>query len=1527
ASWSMSYPEDLECHYHDHMAFHAKSFWVDPSKAKEDNIKRNHKSGFTSFGPKTRSCYNCDDKRHFIAECPYENRELHNGRLIPKDKSKESKGKYSKAPNKKFYNNKTKKGKRHPKVMLVTREEYSSDEVASSSDDEEGSSKEMAAIVTTNIPSSSLFESPNENPHIKNAHCFMATSSLDTSIVLSTQEEYSSGDDEGDDEEDATSNGLVALASLSTNSSSPSESPNEIIHVEEESCLMAKSSEDYAAGGSKWVLDSGCTSHMTGGKNLVKELRPNINNITVSFGDNSTSEVLGFGKVVVAHNITLVDVMLVKTLGYNLLSVSALGKMGFAVFIDNDIVVLLWSKTLKVAFVGYREHNLYVVDFSGTTTSSAMCLFGKADVGWLWHRRLAHVNMRTLQSLHKGNHIVGLMESVSFAKDRVCRACVEGKMHDSPHPSKTIISSKRILELLHVDLFGPVTHASLGAKKHCLVIVDDYSRYTWVYFLKTKDETQQIFIDFATEVQRQHNTLNDFLSDEGIRHQYSAAYTPQQNGVAERKNRTLMDMARSMMAEYKSRYNFWAEAISTACHSSNRLYLRKGLNKTPYEILTGNKPNISYFKVFGCKCFYQIKGVRLSKFAPKALEGIFVGYGAESHTYRVFDVSSGIIIESCSVKFEENDGSQVGQVDVCAGDEIPQDAIVRMGVGFFRPIEGHGVASREGLCSTTVEPSSSQHQQTPSSEANDAPTQEQEENPPSHVQDQGQDQPSIQDQPFDICTSPNIVQDQAHEVEHSQEIEEAQIEGQDGDPNDQVDQVTPPRPRKTKEEIEARRLARRDRILEIRGHTHDKVLGDVRAKVSTRRQLANFSNHHAYISVVEPKKVFEALEDSDWVDAMHEELNNFKRNKVWTLVEKPKECRNVIGTKWIFKNKQDEFGNIVRNKARLVAQGFSQVEGIDFGETYAPVARLESIHILLAYASHHNFKLQQMDVKSAFLNGPLHEEVYVKQPPGFEDPNFPNHVYKLDKALYGLKQAPRAWFEMSMMGEMKFFLGFEIKQLREGTFINQAKYLQDMLKRFKMTELKGVATPMVTKCHLALDPNGSSKKRNKGHVDEIEEELEQTRPSKLTSRQQASQRSKTPAARGKNIHVSVKNMQYPEYKEIRDMNPYLTPRSNRVSDKRFHNKTQEEIFYEVYVPFKKGVTPQHAIDTGKMAASKYFAEAYAMCGEFGLYPIMELTKEYDVEMIHQFYATVHFDTDEAKTFRWMSHEKLLESNLAKFGAALGYPRLPGVDANGWRCHDSSFSQPREVLEPLYIKGWGIPGKSADLLPTWDIMLRVYRETIGPKGGNLDELHLYEVDLMANSFAKRGTGEKIDVMDYIYNEMWSCVMEKKLPAYAPYIMKLIEDTWVDTCQTSLIHSIPLNVTMHDVKVLRTKRHNTPIEDVPPKDEKPPSWASKLARRMRQIFCLTAAVNHRQYQQHAEAKKSRVRQKSIMRALAVEVSPPGSEENITPEAEWISQHGLPLPPDGLEIESPPHTPPYPGAPSDLPPGWANADPWDV
>ncbi|GMI84085.1 hypothetical protein HRI_002077800 [Hibiscus trionum] len=309
------------------------------------------------------------------------------------------------------------------------------------------------------------------------------------------------------------------------------------------------------------------------------------------------------------------------------------------------------------------------------------------------------------------------------------------------------------------------------------------------------------------------------------------------------------------------------------------------------------------------------------------------------------------------------------------------------------------------------------------------------------------------------------------------------------------------------------------------------ILGDPSKGVTTRSSL-KLMNHVAFISCIEPKNIKEALKDDFWILAMQEELNQFERSKVWTLVERPND-QSTIGTKWVFRNKLDESGNIVRNKARLVAQGYTQEEGIDFDETYAPVARMEAIRMLLAFACYHNFKLFQMDVKSAFLNGFINEEVYVEQPPGFEDLKFPNHVFKLTKALYGLKQAPRAWyerlsnfliekgfekgkvdttlfikrynndilvvqiyvddiifgstnecyckefsklmqgeFEMSMMGELSFFLGLQIKQRKDGTFINQAKYVNDMLKKFGLENAKPQATPMSSSIKLDKDEGG-----------------------------------------------------------------------------------------------------------------------------------------------------------------------------------------------------------------------------------------------------------------------------------------------------------------------------------------------------------------------------------------------------------------------------------------------------------------------
>jgi hypothetical protein len=230
-----------------------------------------------------------------------------------------------------------------------------------------------------------------------------------------------------------------------------------------------------------------------------------------------------------------------------------------------------------------------------------------------------------------------------------------------------------------------------------------------------------------------------------------------------------------------------------------------------------------------------------------------------------------------------------------------------------------------------------------------------------HSSEQGQDQ----DQVDGGDSSPMVDQCQAQDDEHAHDNDQAQVEGQGVDQNGGDDQVAS---QEYFEEAQARRARKVEEALRKESHTLDSVIGSVRKGVSTRRQLTNFSIHHAFVSCVEPQKVFEALEDPDWVEAMHEKLNNFKRKKVWTLVEKPKDCRNVIETKWVFKNKQDSNGIFVRNKARLVAQGYSQVEGIDYGETYTPVAHLKSIRILLAYASHFNFKLYQMDVKSC--NGP-----------------------------------------------------------------------------------------------------------------------------------------------------------------------------------------------------------------------------------------------------------------------------------------------------------------------------------------------------------------------------------------------------------------------------------------------------------------------------------------------------------------------------------------------------------------------------
>jgi hypothetical protein len=505
---------------------------------------------------------------------------------------------------------------------------------------------------------------------------------------------------------------------------------------------------------------------------------------------------------------------------------------------------------------------------------------------------------------------------------------------------------------------------------------------------------------------------------------------------------------------------------------------------TSYELLTGKKPNGSYFRVFGSKCFILIKRGRKSKFAPKAVQGFLLGYDSNTRAYRLFNKSTRLVEVSCDIVFDETNGSQVEQVDL---DELDDEeascvALRNMSIGDVCPKESE-------------EPTQAQDQSSSSNQAS-PPTQDEEQAQGDEEEDQENEPPREEDKDRG-----------GDEVDQDNE-DDQEIQGQ-----------RPPHPR-------VPQAIQRD-------HPVNSILGDIHKGVTTRSRVAHFYEHYSFVSSIEPYRVEDTLRDSDWVLAMQEKLNNFTRNEVWHLVPRPNQ--NVVGTKWVFRNKQDEHGVVIRNKARLVAKGYSQVKGLDFGETYAPVARLESICILLAYATYHGFKLYQMDVKSAFLNGPIKEEVYVEQPPGFEYSEYPNHVYKLSKALYGLKQAPRAWyeclrdflitngfkvgkvdptlftkivakdlfvcqiyvddiifgstnkptfeefsrimiqkFEMSMMEELKYFLGFQIKQLQDGTFIRQTKYIQDILNKFGMKDAKPIKTPMGTNGRLDLDMGGKS---------------------------------------------------------------------------------------------------------------------------------------------------------------------------------------------------------------------------------------------------------------------------------------------------------------------------------------------------------------------------------------------------------------------------------------------------------------------
>nr|GEZ30564.1 hypothetical protein [Tanacetum cinerariifolium] len=453
-----------------------------------------------------------------------------------------------------------------------------------------------------------------------------------------------------------------------------------------------------------------------------------------------------------------------------------------------------------------------------------------------------------------------------------------------------------------------------------------------------------------------NKTLHAYFASKGILHQTSIARTPEQNGVVERRNRTLVEAARTMLSAAKVTLFFWAEAIATTCFTQKRsLVIHRHEKHLTTSSMTRNR-QLSSFTFLALFAIIR-DGENLDKMKGKGDACIFVRYSTQSRAYRVFNKRTRVIVETIHVNF----------------DELPQMA------------SDHVVSKSSAI---TIADAPNQRQQQHTTPLNNQTTPD----PTCQVPTQA---PTV-------ASTENI--NQAEMVE-----EYAQVE------NDQFINIFY-RGETSSHHVEASNMHtfyqhHPSEHRWMKDHPLEQVIRNPSQSVRTRRQLELDGEMFALtVSRTESKNIKEAMADSAWIESMQEELHQFDRLDIWELVDRPL-CKNVINMKWLWKNKRDEENTVIRNKSRLVAKGYAQKEGIDFEESFAPVARLEDVRLFIAYATHKSFTVYQMDVKTTNLYGPLKEELYVNQPDGFVNPYHPDKVYRLKKALYGLKQAPRVWYD------------------------------------------------------------------------------------------------------------------------------------------------------------------------------------------------------------------------------------------------------------------------------------------------------------------------------------------------------------------------------------------------------------------------------------------------------------------------------------------------------------------------------------
>ena len=701
----------------------------------------------------------------------------------------------------------------------------------------------------------------------------------------------------------------------------------------------------------------------------------------------------------------------------------------------------------KTIHTGRCEGGLYPLKLLSKSSPNKQALAAVKPSTSLWHHRLGHASSRVIQQVLSRHQ---LPVSHNRNNTRVCDACQSGKSHQLPYPRSTSVSSHP-MDLIFSDVWGPAPN-SIGRHNYYASFIDDHNKFVWIYLLKHKSEVFQCFQDFHKLVERQfdrkiraiqtdwggeYQALNSFFKRIGIEHHVSCPHAHQQNGSAERKHRHIVEMGLTLLAHSSMPLKFWDEAFLTAVFLINRLPSKIIDNKTPFEKLFGRPPEYTFLRTFGCAVWPNLRPYNSKKLEFRSKQCVFLGYSNMHKGFKCLDPKEGRVYISRDVVFDEevfpfaslhpNAGARLrAELDLLPdiiknpslefenakiGDQhlsspaftnrpsSHDDAGTKTGANAAGIHEQAAGGARYRLCHPT-EDSVEADADSPVTTAivSGSPAR-----PPSVLE------PGISSPPPQVglsaTTSSITPLESAPPMPHA-------------DPNEGAldSTVILPGGSSSVDELPAASSSE-----EAAGTTPvDPAVAATSSRPVTRlqrgimkpKEYTDGTVHwcmNAQAQSEEPSSVEEALQDQKWASAMENEHQALLRNKTWHLVPRPK-GRNVIGCKWVYKVKRKADGTIDRYKARLVAKGFKQRYGIDYEDTFSPVVKAATIRLILSVAVSRNWSLRQLDVQNAFLHGYLEEEVYMQQPPGYEDMSHLNYVCKLDKALYGLKQAPRAWY-------------------------------------------------------------------------------------------------------------------------------------------------------------------------------------------------------------------------------------------------------------------------------------------------------------------------------------------------------------------------------------------------------------------------------------------------------------------------------------------------------------------------------------